>query len=60
MARVSGAVAARLMSIVAWVGAHAIYGILLLLYRVDRRLLVSILIGLGLGALALTLHVSLF
>lgn len=60
MARVSGAVAARLLSIVAWAGAHTIYGILLLLYRVDRKLLISILVGLGLAALALTLHVSLF
>jgi hypothetical protein len=34
-----GAVAARLMGMVAWAGAHTIYGILLALYRVDRRVL---------------------
>lgn len=41
MTRVSGVLAARVMSGIAWVGAHLIYGILLLLYRVDRRLLIG-------------------
>jgi hypothetical protein len=36
---IMGAVAARLMGMVAWAGAHTIYGILLALYRVDRRVL---------------------
>lgn len=55
VARLSGAFAARVLSIVAWVGAHLIYGILLALYRVDRRLLVAILGGLAIAAVALAL-----
>ena len=48
-----GAVAARILSIVAWIGAHSIYGVLLLLYRVDRRLLIGGLIALPLLVIAL-------
>jgi hypothetical protein len=46
--RLTGAIAARILSVISWIVSRGIYGILLLLYRVDRRLLVGSLIALPL------------